>query len=212
MCRQRGGKQQKMPSRARRAKGGASRSAEEEQGQGIDKLARRGQLTTGDRSRVGRSRRMATAGVRSSTTVGSTVMGRGRKGGADNVGQCRVQRGLRTGPSGVQWRVATGRHATRGARKKGHPPLGLDDPGWSIQDGAQWQGDGPLNWNIQGTWTCAPGPEHPGKAEEKEGRPLGQERSGEAGGQPQSGSAGTERKGGDDGVPATVAQGDGRLR
>ena len=94
--------------------------------------AKRGQVMPGDRSRVGRSKGVVTAGVRSSTTVGSTVMDRGQKGGADKVSWSRVRRGLVTGQPKVQLGVPPGRHVTGVARTKGHPMLGLDNPGQGV--------------------------------------------------------------------------------
>ena len=123
-----GGKEQEMPSEGRQADGGAGGRAAEKSKWRMNESARKGQVTTGDRSRPGRSRGEAAAGVQSSTTVRSTVMDWGRKGGADKVSRCRVGRGLVTGQPGVQWRVAPGRQDTGEARNKGHPPLGLDHP------------------------------------------------------------------------------------
>ena len=123
-----GGKEQEMPSEGRQADGGAGGRAAEKSKWRMNESARKGQVTTGDRSRPGRSRGQAAAGVQSSTTVRSTVMDWGRKGGADKVSRCRVGRGLVTGQPGVQWRVAPGWQDTGEARNKGHPPLGLDHP------------------------------------------------------------------------------------
>ena len=138
-------------------------------------------MKTADRSRADRSKREASAGVRSSTIVGNNVIDRGRKGGADKVTRCRVRRGLVTGQPGVQWRVAPGRHVTGRARKKGQPPLGLDHLGQKVVQSTGPERPGrsktarrrPLDWNIGGTWTCAPRLECPGQAEETNGQPPG---------------------------------------
>ena len=172
-------------------------------------------MSPGDRSRVGRSRGVATAGVRMSTTVGSTVMGRGQKGGADTVSQCRVQRGL------VTSRPVAGRPrpARQGRSKKEGPPTARTGPS-ETEGGAKHQaGASGTEQSGKGTapWTgtsrgCEPAPPHPiiwGRRRRKEkGRPLGQERPVEAGARPWTGSSRTQQKGGDHSVPA---KGDGRL-
>ena len=53
----------------------------------MNKSAKRGQVTPGDRHRAGRNKGVAPAGVRISTTVGSTVIDRGRKDGAGKFSQ-----------------------------------------------------------------------------------------------------------------------------
>ena len=171
VARQRGGgEHQEMPTRGRRADGGAGGIAAKEMVQTMNTSAGRGKVTTGDRSRVDKSKEEAAAGVQSSTSVGSTVMDRVRMGGADKVSRCRVQRGLVTGQLRGEWRIAQGRHITGTARKKGHPPLGLDGPGQRVVQSTGPERPGrsktarrqPLDCNTEGMWTCAPGTEHPG--------------------------------------------------
>ena len=116
----------------------------------------------------------------------------------------------------VKWRVVQGRHVKGGARKKGHPTPRLDQPeqrvgrtpGQSVRHRSKRQEGIPLDRNIQGTWTCEPGLEHPGQTQEIRGLPPGQERTGEEGERPRTGSSRTERKGGARSVPTTVSNGD----
>ena len=63
--RQQGRKEQEVQSRGRRAQGGGRGSgrAAEEGGQRVNLSVRRGQVTPGDRSEVGRSRRLAAASM-----------------------------------------------------------------------------------------------------------------------------------------------------
>ena len=121
-----GRKEQEMPLRGRRAvgRGRGSGRAAEKRGQRMNTSARRGQATPGDRSRVGTTRQLATAGIRSSTTVGSTVMGRGRKGGADTASRSRARRGL------VRGQLVAGcpRPAHQGRSKKELLPTAWSGP------------------------------------------------------------------------------------
>ena len=139
---------------------------------------------------------------------------RGGKGGADTVRRSRVRRSPVTcqlgagSPQARAPREEQERRATRRSERTIGDRGWSQAAGWSVRDGAERQGDAPLDCNIQGKGTCAPGLEHPGRAEEKRKR-MAPGAGAPDGGRRRTESSEMEQEGGDDCEPAKVAKGDG---